>query len=165
MRLPHLLDLRGIGLLTGEPGNGKTTTMRHVTASALGPIPASLRDPVHRQGHGHVLILDEAHHLRNGVLEDLRLLANYDMEAGNRLCVREKSWSSSADSCCEKRAGSASETTPDPREKQHRIRGRTSRRRDSRDVMSLIEESGIIGSLCHALSRHRLKMAVQAAVR
>ncbi len=29
-RLAHLLELRGIGLLTGEPGCGKTSTVRHV---------------------------------------------------------------------------------------------------------------------------------------
>ena len=31
-RLQHLLQLRGIGLLTGEPGGGKTTVCRAVTA-------------------------------------------------------------------------------------------------------------------------------------
>jgi len=34
-----------------------------------------------------VLIVDEAHHLRNEVLEDLRLLTNYQMDAENRLCL------------------------------------------------------------------------------
>ena len=32
-RLKHLLELRGIGLLTGEVGSGKTTVCRHVTAT------------------------------------------------------------------------------------------------------------------------------------
>ena len=32
-RLKHLLELRGIGLLTGEVGCGKTTVCRHVTAN------------------------------------------------------------------------------------------------------------------------------------
>ncbi len=31
-RLRHLIELRGIGLLTGEVGSGKTTVCRHVTA-------------------------------------------------------------------------------------------------------------------------------------
>ena len=31
-RLRHLVELRGIGLLTGEVGSGKTTVCRHVTA-------------------------------------------------------------------------------------------------------------------------------------
>jgi general secretion pathway protein A len=34
-----------------------------------------------------VLIVDEAHHLRNEVLEDLRLLTNYQMDSDNRLCL------------------------------------------------------------------------------
>jgi len=34
-----------------------------------------------------VLIIDEAHHLRNEVLEDLRLLTNYAMDSENRLCL------------------------------------------------------------------------------
>ena len=33
VRLKHLLELRGIGLLTGEVGCGKTTVCRHVTAT------------------------------------------------------------------------------------------------------------------------------------
>jgi type II secretory pathway predicted ATPase ExeA len=34
-----------------------------------------------------VLIVDEAQHLRNDVLEDLRLLTNYEMDSQNRLCL------------------------------------------------------------------------------
>lgn len=34
-----------------------------------------------------ILIVDEAHHLRTDVLEDLRLLTNYAMDSENRLCV------------------------------------------------------------------------------
>ena len=34
-----------------------------------------------------ILIVDEAHHLRNEVLEDLRLLTNYQMDSDNRLCL------------------------------------------------------------------------------
>lgn len=34
-----------------------------------------------------MLIIDEAHHLRNEVLEDLRLLTNYAMDSDNRLCL------------------------------------------------------------------------------
>jgi type II secretory pathway predicted ATPase ExeA len=34
-----------------------------------------------------VLIVDEARHLRNDVLENLRLLTNYQMDADNRLCL------------------------------------------------------------------------------
>ncbi len=34
-----------------------------------------------------MLIVDEAQHLRNDVLEDLRLLTNFEMDAENRLCL------------------------------------------------------------------------------
>ena len=33
IRLTHLLDMRGIGLVTGDSGSGKTTTCRHLVAS------------------------------------------------------------------------------------------------------------------------------------
>ena len=34
-----------------------------------------------------VLVIDEAQHLRNDVLEDLRLLTNFAMDSQNRLCL------------------------------------------------------------------------------
>lgn len=125
-RLTHLLHLRGIGLVTGEAGSGKTTTCRKVAAS-LHPglyrvfyIPLSTGNvmdmyksiawelglPAERNRASAyrlirteisrlcveakqlpVLIVDEAHHLRNDVLEDLRLLTNYAMDSENRLCL------------------------------------------------------------------------------
>ena len=126
VRLQHLLDLRGIGLLTGEPGGGKTSVVRHVMAS-LHPglyrivyVPISTGNvmdmyksiawelglPTQRNRAGAfrqiraevsrlvlegkqrpVLVIDEAHHLRNEVLEDLRLITNYEMDSDNRLCL------------------------------------------------------------------------------
>lgn len=125
-RLNHLLDLRAIGLMTGEVGSGKTTVCRKV-ASALHPglyrvfyVPLSTGNvmdmyksiawelglPTERNRASAyrviraeitrltleakqrpVLIIDEAHHLRNDVLEDLRLLTNYEMDSHNRLCL------------------------------------------------------------------------------
>jgi len=126
VRLRHLLELRGIGLLTGEPGSGKTTLCRRLT-DALHPglyrtvyvplttgnvmdiyksIAWELGLPTERNRAGAfrqiraevsrlllegkqrpVLIVDEAHHLRNDVLEELRLLTNYEMDSENRLCL------------------------------------------------------------------------------
>jgi general secretion pathway protein A len=125
-RLEHLLELRGIGLITGEAGSGKTTICRQV-ASSLHPglyrvfyVPLStgnvmdmyksiawelglpternraaafrqIRTEISRLAQEAkqrpVLIVDEAHHLRNEVLEDLRLLTNYAMDSDNRLCL------------------------------------------------------------------------------
>jgi len=126
VRLKHLLELRAIGLVTGEAGSGKTTVCRKV-ASALHPglyrvfyVPLStgnvmdmyksigwelglptersrasafrlIRTEISRltleAKQRPVLIIDEAHHLRNEVLEDLRLLTNYRMDSDNRLCL------------------------------------------------------------------------------
>ncbi len=125
-RLLHLLELKGIGLLTGEVGSGKTTVCRKVTAGlhsglyrllyvtlstgnvmdmyksiawALGlpternragasrAIRAEVTRLVTEAKQQPVLIIDEAHHLRNDVLEDLRLLTSYQMDAQNRLCL------------------------------------------------------------------------------
>lgn len=125
-RLTHLIELRGIGLITGEVGSGKTTACRQLAASLhaglyrllyvtlstgnvmdmyksiafeLGlPIERnrsmafrSLQTEITRLAtearQQPLLIVDEAHHLRNEVLEDLRLLTNYAMDAERRLCL------------------------------------------------------------------------------
>lgn len=125
-RLRHLIDLRGIGLVTGESGCGKTTLCRKVVSTLhaglyrvfyvpnstgnvmdlyksisweLGlPVERS-RAALYRAIRGEVtrlvleahvrptLIVDEAHHLRSDVLEDLRLLTNYEMDSHNRLTL------------------------------------------------------------------------------
>ena len=125
-RLNHLIELRGIGLLTGEVGSGKTTVCRHVTtvlhpglyrlcyvslttgnvldmyksiawelglptersrATAYRAIRTEVTRLVCETKQLPVLVIDEAHHLRNDVLEDLRLLCNYEIDSENRLCV------------------------------------------------------------------------------
>lgn len=125
-RIRHLVELRGIGLVTGEAGCGKTTACRRV-ADSLHPgshklcyvalstgsvldtcntIAAELGLAPHNSRAGAwnairaqvshlvaetrqlpVLILDEAHHLRTEVLEDLRLLCNFVMDSEPRLCL------------------------------------------------------------------------------
>jgi type II secretory pathway predicted ATPase ExeA len=126
VRLAHLLDMRGIGLVTGDAGSGKTCGARKVLAELhsslyrvvyvclstgnvmdlyktisweMGlPVERS-RAALFRQIRSEVtrlvtesrcrpvLVIDEAHHLRPDVLEDLRLLTNYKMDAENRLCL------------------------------------------------------------------------------
>ncbi len=125
-RLGHLIELRGIGLVTGDVGSGKTTVCRKVATSLHGGlyrvfyVPNSTGNvmdlykaicwelglPVERSRAAlyrairseitrlciesrqrPILIVDEAHHLRSDVLEDLRLLTNYEMDSQNRLCL------------------------------------------------------------------------------
>ncbi len=125
-RLKYLIELRGIGLVTGEPGSGKTTVARHVTTSlhqgsyrvlyiplstgnvmdlyksiawGLGLPTERSRAALYRCISNEVtrlcveskvrpiLIIDEAQHLRSDVLEDLRLLTNYNMDSENRLTL------------------------------------------------------------------------------
>jgi general secretion pathway protein A len=126
VRLNHLLDLRGIGLVTGEVGSGKTTLCRKVVSSLHGglyrvfyvclstgntmdtykSIAWELGIPIERNRAGlyrcirvevtrlcvetkvrPILIVDEAQLLRSDVLENLRLLTNYEMDSQNRLCL------------------------------------------------------------------------------
>jgi type II secretory pathway predicted ATPase ExeA len=125
-RLNHLLELRGIGLVTGESGSGKTTIGRKVLSTLhtglyrivyvphstgnvmdtyktiaweLGLAVERSRAALFRQIRTEVtrlmtetrcrpvLMLDEAHHLRSDVLEDLRLLTNFAMDSENRLTL------------------------------------------------------------------------------
>ena len=126
VRLKHLLDMRGIGLVTGESGSGKTTACRRLVSNLntglyrvlyvtlttgnvmdlyktiaweLGLPTERNRAALFRRIRGEVsrlctenrmrpvLIVDEAHHLRTDILEDLRLLTNYAMDSENRLCI------------------------------------------------------------------------------
>ena len=125
-RLRHLVDLRGIGLLTGDCGAGKSVACRRLsselhpglyktlyvplsTGSALdlyktiawelglavernrAALYRSIRQEVSRLAADAkitpLLIVDEAQHLRNDVIEELRLLTNYAMDSENRLCL------------------------------------------------------------------------------
>ena len=125
-RLNHLIELRGIGLITGEVGSGKSSVCRQLCATLhpglhrLFYVPLSTgnvldmykaiawqlglpiernRAAAYRAIHTEVcrltleakihpvLVIDEAQHLRNEVLEDLRLLTNYAMDAERRLCL------------------------------------------------------------------------------
>lgn len=125
-RLDHLRELRGVGLVTGEVGTGKTALCRQFASTLhaglyrvyyvpnttgnvmdlyksiaweLGLPTERSRAALFRVIRAEVtrlclecrihpiLIVDEAHLLRAEVLEDLRLLTNYNMDSENRLCL------------------------------------------------------------------------------
>jgi type II secretory pathway predicted ATPase ExeA len=126
VRLSHLLEMRGIGLITGDVGSGKTTGCRRVVGALhagryrvfyvclttgnvmdlfksiaweMGLPTERSRAALHHRIKGEVtrlcaeprlrpvLVVDEAQHLRPDVLEDLRLLTNYEMDSQNRFCL------------------------------------------------------------------------------
>ena len=116
--LDCLLEEGGIGIITGEMGMGKTTSVRHYfetlgerayqccyqgdcrhpqaflagIVETLGVSPTRLRASLLRQIRHRVdrlyqeqrkktlLIVDESHILEDSLLEDLRLLTNYQMD-------------------------------------------------------------------------------------
>ncbi len=125
-RLDYLAKTKGFGLLTGSPGRGKTTVVRH-WASSLNPslfkviytslstvtvndfyrnLVASLgAQPAYRKTENFhaiqgeitrlaldkkktpVIIMDEANYISNAVLNDLKILFNFEMDSRDRTVV------------------------------------------------------------------------------
>ncbi len=125
-RLEYLHQIKGFGLLTGNPGVGKTTTLRYWTeslnkaankiiyvslstltvsefyrflAQELGCEPAyqktknfcNIQAAIVRLNMEKkmtpIIILDEANYMSNAVLNDLKILFNFDMDSSNRAVV------------------------------------------------------------------------------
>jgi type II secretory pathway predicted ATPase ExeA len=125
-RLKHLEETKGIGLITGEPGLGKTTIIRYWSSSLnkslfkiiyinhptisvhefyrllsteFGIEPSfskrknfiAIQDEIKRltieKKITPVIILDEANYLNNGILNDLKLLFNFDMDSKDRAII------------------------------------------------------------------------------
>jgi len=125
-RLNYLLQTRGFGLLTGSPGKGKTTIVRH-WAKGLNPslykvIYSSLStltvnefykylaqqlglQPMFRKSDNFriiqheitrftvekrmtpIIIIDEANYINNAILNDLKLLFNFEMDSKDRAVI------------------------------------------------------------------------------
>lgn len=120
-RLEFLKDKRGFGLITGEPGSGKSYTLkcfvkslnpslykvvyipistltvmdfyRHLS-DGLGLIPKHRKCDMFRQIQESiqsyyaknitpVIIIDEAQFISNAILDDLRIIFNFDMDSKN----------------------------------------------------------------------------------
>lgn len=126
IRLNYLKDCLGFGLLTGEPGRGKTTAVRKWSeglnssqykviytslssltaiefyrqlASDLGLEPAFRKVENYRNIQERVkqlsvdkritpvFILDEANYISNSILNDLKMIFNFDMDSKERAIV------------------------------------------------------------------------------
>ena len=72
-RLNYLVETKGFGLLIGSPGLGKTTALRNFAAS-LNPAR-------------YIIILDEANHISNAILSDLKILFNFEMDSRDRAVI------------------------------------------------------------------------------
>lgn len=125
-RLGILADIKGFGLLTGEPGRGKTTILRNWAASlntsmyrviysslstltvndfyreiaiGLGLIPSFRKNDNFRliqeeitrlaldKRRTPVFILDEANYIKNAILNELKMLFNFEMDSRDRAVV------------------------------------------------------------------------------
>ena len=125
-RLDYLAKTKGFGILTGAPGRGKTTVVRHwasslnpslfkvvytslstVTvndfyrnlAASLGAQPAyrktenfhAIQDEITRlaldKKKTPVIIIDEANYISSAVLNDLKILFNFEMDSRDRAVI------------------------------------------------------------------------------
>lgn len=125
-RLNYLLQIKGFGLLTGNPGVGKTTAIRNwmkslnQSANKIIYIPLSTLtvmefyrnmalqfgcEPAFRKAENFqliqgaitrlviekkatpIIVLDEANYMKNAVLNDLKILFNFDMDSSNKAVV------------------------------------------------------------------------------
>ena len=125
-RLNYLLDIKGFGILTGEPGRGKTTTIRSwvkglntslykVVYSSLSTLTVAefykhfatelglesmsrktenfrnIRSEINRYALEKritpIIIIDEANYINNGILNDLKMLFNFEMDSKDRAVV------------------------------------------------------------------------------
>ena len=125
-RLDYLLSVRGFGLLTGNPGQGKTTVVRNwlnsLNQSLYKPIYTCLstvtvmefyrnlasflgHEPAFRKADNFkiiqneiircseekritpVIVIDEVNYISNAILNDLKMIFNFDMDSKDRAVV------------------------------------------------------------------------------
>lgn len=126
VRLDYLLKNKGFGIITGGPGQGKTTAVRHyisglnsslykVTYTSLSTLTVNEfyrhlakelgLDVCHRKNDNYrniqaeitrqalekritpVIIIDEANYINNAVLNDLKMLFNFEMDSKDRAVI------------------------------------------------------------------------------
>src|SRR5208282_829884 len=101
-RLRWLISARGLGVLTGEVGSGKTVALRAAAgalAMALGQAPrfyhstlipqveAALAAEADERNRDVVLAVDESHLLTGEQLEAVRMLTNHNLDSGSPLTI------------------------------------------------------------------------------
>lgn len=125
-RLNYLLHTKGFGLLTGNPGCGKTTSIRNWVSSfnpslykviysslstltvmefyrnlvtSLGQVPffrkadncRTIQTEITRLALEKkvtpIIIIDEANHISNAILNDLKILFNFEMDSRDRAVI------------------------------------------------------------------------------
>ena len=116
-RLNYLVETKGFGLLTGSPGLGKTTALRsfaaslnpsrykvvysslstltvqefyRLLASSFGAEPASRKIDnfkLIQKRITPVIIINEANHMNEAVLSDLKILFNFEMDSRDRAVI------------------------------------------------------------------------------
>ena len=96
-RLDYLLTTKGFGLLTGSAGRGKTTAVRNWASglnTSLYKVVYSfkiIQDEINRlvleKRQTPVIIIDEANYIGNAVLNDLKMLFNFEMDSKDRAVV------------------------------------------------------------------------------
>lgn len=125
-RLEYLQSSNGFGILTGEPGLGKTTCVRNwansLNRSLFKVVYSSLSTLTVKEFYAHlsrqmgiepgyyksenfkklqdeilrlaldkritpVIIIDEANHINTGILNDLKMIFNFDMDSRDRAIV------------------------------------------------------------------------------
>ena len=87
-RLTFLARERGLGLLTGEIGSGKSTAVRALAYEApfsrpkmVARIRSAFQDLLLNKHRCPMIIIDEAHHLPPDAFEQLRLLFSAEMDS------------------------------------------------------------------------------------
>ncbi len=79
-RLDFLKQHKGFGLITGEPGTGKSSLVRYFKES-LNQSQESIFNYSSNKNITPIIILDEVQFLKNSVLDDLRIIFNFQMDS------------------------------------------------------------------------------------
>jgi MSHA biogenesis protein MshM len=83
-RFTNLLHSPGIGILTGEPGVGKTVALHHIAKSLN---PHHIRDRVEHKRSLPIFIIDEAHNLPVDFFRNFPSFVNFDFDSRDMMTV------------------------------------------------------------------------------